>query len=116
MIEYSQRPQRRTAMGCLLEFFLELIFELVVYCYIKLMQLIVPDKVISEKTTGIIKTTVTAIAALLAIVLIIGAILLIQDDPDIKNVGKYMTYIPLTIIGAQILLGIAVRIVCHFKK
>ena len=107
-------------MGCLFELFFEIIFEgiieLIGYCYIKLMQLIVPNKTVSEKTRGIIKYTVTTIAALLGIVLIIGLILLIQDDPVIKNVGKYMTYIPLTIIALQILLGIFGRILSHLKK
>ncbi len=107
-------------MGCLFELFFEIIFEgiieLIGYCYIKLMQLIVPNKIVSEKTRGIIKYSVTTIAALLGIVLIIGLILLIQDDPVAKNFGRYMTYIPLAIMGLQILLGICIRIFSYLKK
>ena len=107
-------------MGCLLELFFEIflegIFELIGYCYIKLMQLIVPDKKVSEKTKKTIKNIATTFAALLAIVLIIGFILLVQDDPFIKNIGKYMTYIPLAIMALQVLIGISVKIVVHFKK
>ena len=107
-------------MGCLLELFFEIfvegIFELIVHCYIKLMQLIVPDKTVSEETKKTIRNIATTFAALLAIVLIIGFILLIQDDPLIKNIGKYMTYIPLGIMALQVLIGILVKIVGHFKK
>ena len=107
-------------MGCLLELFFELfvegMFELAGYCYIKSMQLIIPDKTISEKTKKTIKNIVTTFSALLAIVLIIGFLLIIQDDPFFKNIGKYMTYIPPSIIALQVLLGILFKIVLHFKK
>ena len=51
-------------MGCLFELFFEIvvegIFELIVYCYIKLMTLIVPNnKMITERSKKIIKNTVT---------------------------------------------------------
>ncbi len=107
-------------MGCLLELFFEIfvegMFELVGHCYIKLMQLIVPDKTNSEKTKKTIKNIATTFAALLAVVLIIGFVLLLQEDPFIENIGKYMTYIPLSIMVLQLLLGIIVKIVGHFKK
>ncbi len=107
-------------MGCLLELifeiFAEVIFEVIVHCYLKLMQLIVPNKTVSEKAKQTIKNMATTIAVLLAISLIIGLILLVQEDPFIKNIGKYMTYIPLTVIALQIILGIAMRIAGHFKK
>ena len=107
-------------MGCLLELFFEIfvegIFELIGYCYIKLMQLIVPDKKVSEKTKKTIRNIATTFAVLLAVVLIIGFILLVQEDLFVKNIGKYMTYIPLSIMVLQILLGIIVKIVDRFKK
>jgi len=101
-------------MGCLLELFFEIfvegLFELIIYCYMKLMQLIVPDKSLSAKTKKAIKNITTTFAALLAFVLIIGLLFLIQADPLIKNIGKYMTYIPLAMIALQILIGILVKI------
>lgn len=110
-------------MGCLLELFflfveivLEGMVELIGYCYIKLMQLIVPDKMISEKTKKIIKKIVTTFAILLAVVLFLGFIFLIQEDPFIKNIGKYMTYIPLGIIALQVSIGILVKIIGRFKS
>ena len=107
-------------MGCLLELFFEIflegLFELIWHCYIKLMQLIVPDKIVSEKAEKNIKKIVTTFAALLIIVLIIGFILLIQEYSFVKNIGRYMTYIPLTIICLQVLIGILIKIIGHFKK
>ena len=107
-------------MGCLLELFFEIfvegIFELIGLCYIKLMHLIVPDKTISEKTENTIKNIATTFAVLLAVVLITGLILLVQEDPFINNIGKYLTYISLTMMALQVLVGIWVKIFGHFKK
>ena len=107
-------------MGCLLELFFEIfvegLFELIGHCYIKLMQLIVPDKTVSDKARRTIKNIATTFAVLLAIVLIIGVVFLIQEDPLIKNIGKYMTYIPLTIMALQVLVGILIKIIGHIKK
>ena len=102
-------------MGCLVELIFEVIFQMIFDCYIELMQLIVPDNIVSEKTKKIIKNTVTTIASLSMAFLIIGLVLILPDDPSIKIVGKYMTFIPLTIIVLQIILGIVVRIVKRFK-
>ena len=107
-------------MGCLIELFFEIfvegIIELFGYCYIKLMQLIVPNKTASEKVKRIIKGIATTIAALLVVFLIIGLSLLVQDDPFVKTIGGYMTYIPLAMIVFQIAVGIVMKIVNHFKK
>ena len=107
-------------MGCLIELFLEIfvegIIELFGYCYIKLMQLIVPNKTASEKVKRIIKGIATTIAALLAVFLIIGLVLLVQDDPFVKTIGGYMTYIPLAMMVLQIAVGIVLKIINHFNK
>ena len=107
-------------MGCWLELFfeifIEVMFELIGHCYIKLMQLIVPNKTVPEKAQRTIKNIATTFAALLAVVLIIGFVLLIQEDPFIKNIGKYMTYIPLAIMALQVLVGLLVKIISHIKK
>ena len=80
------------------------------------MQWIVPDKMVSEETKETLRNFATTVAVLLALVLIIGVLLILQEDPVIKNIGKHMTYIPLQIIVLQIILGIVVRIVGRFKK
>lgn len=107
-------------MGCLLEFLFEItvegMFELIGYIYIKLMQLIVPHKTVSDETKEYLKKVVTIIAALLAIVLIIGLIFLVQDDVLLKTIGQYMTYIPLAVIVLQVLLGIVVKVIDSGKK
>lgn len=106
-------------MGCLIEFFIEIfvegVFELIGYCYIKLMQMIVPNKVVSEQTKIIIRNAVTTIAVILGVVLIVGLILFVQDDPYIKLIGKYMTYIPLALMILQVIVGLIVKLVNHFR-
>lgn len=61
-----QNRQGEYIMGCLLELFFEIfvegIFELIGYCYIKLMQLIVPNKKVSEKTKRTIRNIATTFA------------------------------------------------------
>ncbi len=111
-------------MGCLFEILFEIFgtiiiegtIELVFYCYIKLIQLIVPKKTISEKNKAVIKNTVITVTVILMLSLFIGLLCLIQSNPVIKNVGKYMTYIPLIIIAVQLIMGITVNIVKHFRK
>lgn len=107
-------------MGCLFELFFEIFvevfFELIVSCYIKLMTLIVPDKMITDRTKRIIKNIATTVAAVLGVILVVGLIFLLQDDPFIKNIGKFMTYIPLGIIALQVTLGILTKMISHFKS
>lgn len=111
-------------MGCLFEILFEIFgtiiiegtIELVFYCYIKLIQLIVPKKTISEKNKAVIKNTVITVTVILMLSLFIGLLCLIQSNPVIKNVGKYMTYIPLIIIVFQITFGIVIKVINHFQK
>ncbi len=118
-ILYPPSAYEERMMDFLFELFFEIfgegILELIGHCYIKLMQLIVPNKTVSEKAKRVIKNTATTIAVLLGIVLIVGLIFLVQDDPSIKVIGKYMTYIPLTIIVLQMVFGIIIKIVSHYK-
>lgn len=103
-------------MGCLLEFifevFVEGIFELIAYCCIKLMQLFVPNKVVTEKTKKITK----AIVGILFLTIIIGLIFLVQKDPFFKEIGKLMTYIPLIIIVLQIAFVMVIKFINHFRN
>lgn len=107
-------------MSCSIEFFIEVFLEgtieLIGYCYIKLMQLIIPNKTASEKAKRVIKGVATTIAALLAFSLIVGLILLMPNNPAVKAVGKYIIYVSLTMIALQIVAGIVVKIVNHCKK
>jgi len=100
----------------LFEIFIEGILELVGYCYIKLLTFLVPDKIISNTSKKKIEKIIKIISGILAIVMIVGLPFLICDEPFIKTIGKYMTFIPLTIIILQIILGITVKIILHFKK
>ena len=107
-------------MGCLMEFFLEVfvegIFELAFYCYLKLMQLIVPEKSISEKSKRVIKNTIKVIACLLFLTVLVGLVFLTETHTVLHTVGQYMTFIPLGIIALEIVLGIVFKIISHRKN
>lgn len=103
-------------MGCLIEFLGELVFEILGECYLALMSLIVPHKVLSESTEKRVRTAVKLVAGALLIVLIVGAVLFFSGESAFKTVGGFMTFIPLVIIVLQIVLGIIVRVLMHFKK
>lgn len=110
----------RMVMGCLLEFIMEVVGEGVIesfaYCYLQLMQLIVPDKAVSEKTKKITKIIATTMAAVLLVALIVGLGLFVQEDPATINIGKYVLAVSLSVIVLQVLLGAAMRIADRFKK
>lgn len=101
-------------MGCLGEFFFELfaegLFELISYCYFKLMQMIVPSRTFTEKTTKTMKKIAAVLAAVLLFAVIIGITLLTDTDPQISTVGKYITYISMAVIVAQLILGIVLKL------
>ena len=107
-------------MGCLFELFFEIfvegIIELLGYCFMKLMLLIVPEKALTEKAKTNIVRIATAVSVVLCVVLIVGVIISFADEPGIATVGKYMTFIPLGIISVQILFGIAAKIIAYHKK
>ena len=107
-------------MGCLLEFIMEVVGEGVIeffaYCYLQLMQLIVPDKAVTEKTKKITKIIATTMAAVLLVALIVGLGLFVQEDPAASNIGKYVLVVSLFVIVLQVLLGIIVRFRGRFRK
>ena len=109
-------------MGCLFELLFEFIFELLIEIifaiYIKLMTLFVPDREFDEKTREKIKKGVTVFAVSLLICAVIGFILILIPDPApiVKTIGSYMLFVPLIIIGIEIIAGIIYRIVKAIKK
>ncbi len=106
-------------MGCLevlFELLIEGILELVTYVYFKLMLLIVPKKELSKQTETKIRNVITTISVVLFLVLILGAIFCLVGVSPWGTIGKYMTVIPLSIIGVQLLLGIIATVVRIVKK
>ena len=103
-------------MGCLIELFLEIFIEgilsLVMSACLKLVHVFVPSKEITPKMKEKIKNTITTISVLLILILFIGVTFLLPpENTKLHMVGKYMTVIPLLIIGLQIVLGIIVTII-----
>ena len=107
-------------MGCLFEILIELfingILELVMFIYLKLASLFVPNKVVSPKTKNKIQNIVTTISLLLTLTLFIGLVFLLPDEPLFRTIGRYMTFIPLTILGVQVLLGVVIVVVKAIRQ
>jgi len=107
-------------MDFLLELFVEIfgegIVELIGWSYIKLMQLFIPEKTLTEKAVKIIRIAAETIAIVLFFALVIGLVLWAQDDKTIKNVGEVLTYVSLSIIALQIVLGICTKIIRRKRK
>lgn len=102
-------------MGCLFELFFEIvlegIFEGSLYGYIKLMSLIVPHYIVSEKAKKRIQISIILYSVILMILIIVGLIMLVQKDLDIKSVGRYFIFIRVILIGIQVVLGIISKVV-----
>ena len=107
-------------MGCLFELIFELVFEIIVEAvgaiYIKLMTLFVPNHQFNKKLRKKIKNGVTAFAVLLFFCAFIGFFLFLEPPSLAKTVGAYMLFIPLGIIGIQILALIVYRAVKAIKS
>jgi hypothetical protein len=110
-------------MGCLFEIFIEIFIEgilnLLMFIYLKLAHMLVPNKKISEKTETKVRNIITIVSLLLVLSLFIGLTFLLPDDAALNAIGKYMTFIPLSIIGLQVVLSIVVmvaKLVKRYKK
>lgn len=107
-------------MGCFFELIFELLIsvvaEIISLIYLKITSLFVTEAVSSEKTKKKISDVVTTISVLELVVLLIGMFLLLPPDSELKLIGKYMTLVPLVMIGFQILLGSIVKVAKFIKK
>ena len=110
-------------MGCLFEVFVEMFIEgivyLVMFVYLKVAYVLVPSKEISPKVENKIRNIITTVSVLLALTLFIGVILLLPGDSIFNTIGKYMTFISLSVLGLQVVLSIVIMIVKllkHHKK
>ncbi len=99
-------------MGCLLEF----IGDLVVDGYAALMCMILPQKRISEKARFVWELVIEVFAVLLLLSILFGIVLLFNDEPVARHVGRYMIFVPLGISAVQIAAGILVRLLVHKRK
>jgi hypothetical protein len=107
-------------MGCVFEIFIEMLIEgilnLVMFVYLKLAHVLVPTKKITKKTESKIKNVIATISVLLVLTIFWGILFLLPDDAAFNTIGKYMTLIPLSIIGLQVVLSIFVMIAKLAKR
>ena len=107
-------------MGCLLEVVFEVVFEVILEAilaiYTKLMTLFVPEHKFDKRLREKIKKGVTGFAVLLFLCSFIGFFLFLEPPSTAKTVGAYMLFIPLGMMGVQIVAGIIYRIVTAIRK
>ena len=107
-------------MGCLLEAFFEIVFEVIVEAvwtiYMKLMTLFVPAHRFDERQRKRIKNGVTVFAVLLLLCALVGFFMFLQPPSVTKTVGAYLLFVPLGIMSVQIVAGIVYRIVKAIRK
>ena len=102
-------------MGCLFEALFEFVFELVFAIYVELMSLFIPDRKLDKKMRKKIKNAVTVFAVLLFVCALIGFFLYTLPHSNTRTVGAYMLFVPLVIIGVQIIAGIICSIIKAMK-
>ena len=102
-------------MGCLF-FPLELFGDAIIEGWFFLMEWIIPERYLSRTFRTILRILVWVFSALLLFIMLLGVFALISDDIYVRQIGRYMLFIPLGISAAQISLGIIVRIVSKRKK
>lgn len=107
-------------MGCviefLIEFFVEVVLEGILYSWFALMQLIVPERYFNNRFERILKIIVGIITALLFIGMIIGVIFMFVDDFGLQDLGFYIFIVSLGVSIAQIAAGIIVCILVKKEK
>lgn len=90
-------------------FLIELIGDAIIDAWFAFMQWIVPEKALGKHTRIILKIIAGLFSCVLFLSLATGVFAIISDDPDTKQLGRYMVFIPLGISAVQIVLGIIVR-------
>ena len=107
-------------MGCLIEFILQLFIEgtvgLFMSVYLKLSSSLIPNSLQSQKIKTKIKNTITTISAFEVLFLFLGILFLLPDDSTFNIIGKFMTFIPLSIIALQLIIGITFTIINNKSK
>ena len=102
-------------MGCLF-FPLELLVDDIIEGWFFLMEWIIPERYLSRTFRTVLRILVWVFSALLLFIMLLGFFALISDDIYVRQIGKYMLFIPLGISAVQIIFGIIVRIVSKRKK
>ena len=86
--------------------------HLLTLLYSKILCLFTPHKRLSKQTEARIKTVATVISVLLLFSLMVGitlfAVCSAEKNPTFHAVGKYMTFISLSVILFQMLLSLVV--------
>ena len=112
---YNENQKGGKDMGCLF-FPLELLGDAIIEGWFFLMEWIIPERYFSRTFRTVLRILVWVFSAFLLFVMLLGVFALISDDIYVRQIGKYMLFIPLGISVVQIIFGIIVRIVSKRKK
>ena len=100
----------------LFEVVLEGAIELAVYIYTKISLAFFPDRTTSPKVKEKLKKVFTVIFAFCGLSILFGGVMMIGDEPPFSTVGKFMVFVPLSILAIQMLLSIVFAIKKAIRK
>lgn len=99
------------------ELVLEVVFDLIDYCRAKLVQPMIPEKALTEKSRKIVKVLFTVINGVSLFALVIGILMLVSDDSCAgKRIALYTVCIASGIILLPIAAGLCVKIAKRLRK
>lgn len=96
-------------MGCL-GLLLELIVDLPFFILEELMLMVLPEKKLGTVAHFILELLIGAFSACLLIAIIVGIVFQFLDSEKLSYVGKFLIFIPLSVIVLQITIGIILKI------
>ena len=105
------KKEGKRSVGCLLEFFAELLFELILYGVWEILTLIIPKKYVSPRFEKNARKIVAVVTAILIVSLFVGIILFSMEI----TLGKILMIISASLILLQVLLGIIQKIMVFIK-
>ena len=95
-------------MGCLLGI-LDLIVEFPFLVLEELMLMVLPEKKLGTSAHFILELLIRVFFTFLLIAIIVGIVFQFLDSEKLSYIGKFLIYIPLSIIVLQITMGIILK-------
>lgn len=99
-----------------MDWILDLLLEISVESYLKLMLFIVPERLRSDKLQTALRVIFKIIAVLLLISAFFGIFACLSADEEARLLGRQMVRLPLIVSGVQIALGLLIRLFGKRKK
>lgn len=98
-------------MGCLIELFCEVVFEMFGFAYIMLMTMIIPKNRLAQAKEAKLRKFVTVYAIVLALAVVAGLLMLLFDNQGVNRAGGCIAYISAGLIVLQVIACTVVKLV-----